>query len=192
MGLTVIIATLGRPSLARTARSLVPQLDVDDEVIVATRFPERASGFVPYDRQWRVVYTACDEAYGGANERNATMHLATGSHLCFIDDDDVYTPGALDAMRDAACDRPVIFRVDLTRLGTGVIWREPVLEYTNVSTQAFLVPNVPDKLGHWEAYQHGRGCDYTFITETVALQGDPVFRDEIVAVGRPHTLEVAA
>ncbi len=184
--LSVIIATLGRPSLASTLRSVVPQLGSDDEVIIASRFP---IDLYPTDGVW-LLHTDVPEAYGGANERNAAMPHATGTHLCFIDDDDIYAPGALDAMRQHACDRPVIFRMDGTQLGIGVIWREPVLRYTNVSTQTFLVPNVPDKLGHWEAHEHGRGCDFTFISETVEMMGAPVFRDEIVAVCRPAMVKV--
>lgn len=192
MTLSVIVATLGRPSVERTLASVIPQLGPHDEVLVATRFPERLYGLIPDDPRVRVIYTDCDEAYGGANERNAAMPKATGTHLCFIDDDDVYTDGALDAMRDAACDRPVIFKVDLTALGTGVVWQDPALRYTNVSTQGLLVPNVPGKLGVWVAYQHGRGCDFSFIALTCALQGAPVFREEVVAVGRPHDRELVA
>ena len=187
--LSVIVATLGRPSLDRTIASIGPQLGPDDEVLVATRFPEKIAGTLPVDERWWLIHTDCDEAYGGANERNQVMPEAKGTHLCFIDDDDVYAPGALQTMRENACDRPVIFRMDGTRLGIGVIWREPVLKYTNVSTQTFLVPNVPGKLGHWQAYQHGRGCDYAFITSCDL--GEPVFREEIIAICRPHESLVA-
>ena len=46
----------------------------------------------------------------------------------------------------------------------------------------FCVPNVPGKVGSWLRVDPGRRMgDYEFIAETVSLQGDPIFRDEIVA-----------
>jgi hypothetical protein len=53
----------------------------------------------------------------------------------------------------------------------------------------FCVPNVEGKVGSWTGSQPlvsptGRRydvADYEFISKTVALQGEPIFRDEIVA-----------
>ena len=57
----------------------------------------------------------------------------------------MYTPGAIATMRNAAADVPVIFRMDDPL--HGVIWREPEIKWANVSTQMYVVPNVPEKLG---------------------------------------------
>jgi hypothetical protein len=62
-----------------------------------------------------------------------------------------------------------------------VIWADPVLRERNVGTPMFLVPNVPGKLGRWENPGYPRMADWSFISETIALQGEPLFRDEIVA-----------
>jgi hypothetical protein len=66
----------------------------------------------------------------------------------------------------------------------GRSWRVPELKNRNVSTQIFLVPNVPRKLGFWEH----RGTihrDYTFVEEAARLQGGPVFVDEATVRVRP-------
>jgi hypothetical protein len=43
------------------------------------------------------------------------------------------------------------------------------------------VPNVPGKLGRWESPEYQRVADYEFVRATAELQGEPIFREEIVA-----------
>jgi hypothetical protein len=71
----------------------------------------------------------------------------------------------------------------------GILWRDRTLEFGNVGTPMMVVPNLPDKLGVWEPYTPGMpepGGDYTFLQGCVNMMGDPVWRDEIVAVIRPQ------
>ena len=160
---TVIVGTAGRKTLRRTLRSITSQLEPGDEL------------FVLRD----------DSGDAGDTPRNQTMHRAAGSHLLFMDDDDVYVPGAFAKMRRFADDHPGrigIFRIEYT---TGPKrWRVPELKNRNVSTQNFLVPNVPGSLGVWEHRGTVHG-DYTFIEETARLQGDPIFVDEVTVRVRP-------
>jgi glycosyltransferase involved in cell wall biosynthesis len=172
--LSIIVATTGRRSLARTLASIAGQLRPGDEVIVARD-------------TWR------EGGDGGDTARMRAMPQARGSHLAFMDDDDVYAPDGLESMRRFARRHPGrigIFKMEHPAGTTH--WREgrPVLEYANVSTQTFLVPNVPGKLGRWHRIPRPSGSstyagDYVFITETVALQGDPVFVDEVTVHARP-------
>jgi hypothetical protein len=108
-----------------------------------------------------------------------------------MDDDDVYVPGAIEMMRDAACERPVIFRMD--HYSHGILWRDPEVRFGNVSTQMYVVPNEPDKLGTWAPHVPGLpepGGDYTFMAQTVKKMGEPVWREEIIAVLRPEVRRV--
>lgn len=156
----MVIPTTGRDSLERARASAAAA----DEVVVV----EDATG----DRG----YTA----------RTVGMARATGTHLAFLDDDDIYTPGAIDLMRRAASDRPVIFRMDDPF--HGILWRTPELVYGNVGTPMFLVPN--RDLGEWKGVEFGRGAprggDFNFITGCVEKQGAPVWRKEIIATVRPE------
>jgi hypothetical protein len=63
------------------------------------------------------------------------------------------------------------------------LWTEPVLRLGNVSTQMFCVPNA-GKLGSWRAGDVPRHGDFEFMRATAALQGEPIFRPEIVAFVR--------
>jgi glycosyltransferase involved in cell wall biosynthesis len=78
--LSIIIATIGRPSLANTLQSLKGQLLPGDEVLI--EFDEPANG------GWGYV------------ARNKAINRATGTHLWAMDDDDIFRPGSVALVRD--------------------------------------------------------------------------------------------
>jgi glycosyltransferase involved in cell wall biosynthesis len=122
----------------------------------------------------------------GYSARTRGIQKATGSHLAFLDDDDVYTPGAIELMREAACHLPVIFRMDHHQ--HGVMWRNRSLEFGNVGTPMFLVPNRPEELGEWKEHAPGLaepGGDFSFISGCVEKMGGPVWYEQIVCTVRP-------
>jgi len=156
----VIVPTRRRRSLAATLDSVAEQMEPGDELLVrCTR----------------------DEDFGNA-ARQSLLERAAGTHLVFIDDDDQLARGALATMRRFAGEHPgrvAIFR--MRYLDGRVLWSEPVLRYRNVGTPMFLVPNAPGKVARWDDAQHHGVADWGFITKTVELQGEPLFRPEIVA-----------
>jgi glycosyltransferase involved in cell wall biosynthesis len=160
---SIIVGTSGRKTLQRTLKSIVPQLEPGDELMLIRD----------------------DSGDAGDTPRNDAMPRARGTHLLFMDDDDIYVPDALAKMRrfaDANPDRIGIFRIQYT-VGPKR-WQIPELKNRNVSTQTFLVPNVPGKLGVWEHRGTVHG-DYVFIEETARLQGEPAFVDEVTVRVRP-------
>lgn len=161
---SILLATAGRGTIMRTLRSLLPQLEPGDEVMILRD----------------------DSGDAGDTPRNRAMPRAAGTHLLFMDDDDVYTPGALARMRRFADENPG--RIGIFKLEYVVgnrRWVDPELRFKNVSTQTFLVPNVPGKLGRWERQGRIAG-DFVFITATAELQGDPIFVDDVTVLARPE------
>ena len=159
---SVIVATSGRTTLLATLASIVEQLEPADEVIVRR---------------------TADGDFGSA-ARRSMIPRAKGSHLVFMDDDDQFARGALATMRTFARENPGRIGIFRMRYDNGlVIWTEPVVRLANVSTQMLCVPNEPGKLGHWddEVPYHG---DFAFLSSTAELQGEPLFRPEIVAFAR--------
>ena len=157
---SVIVPTSGRKTLLGTLDSIVGQLEPGDEL------------FVLRD----------DSDDLGDTPRNQTMHRAAGSHLLFMDDDDQFARGALAAMRTFAREHPGRIGIFRMRFLDGrVLWDEPVLRLRNVSSQMLCVPNVPGKLGRWESPDYPRVADYEFVRGAADLQGEPIFREEIVA-----------
>ncbi|HVN59829.1 MAG TPA: glycosyltransferase [Gaiellaceae bacterium] len=160
---SIVIATKGRESLTGAFASAASQLRPGDEILVL-----------------------CNDAGDwGHSARNAAMPRAAGTHLLFMDDDDEYLPGALDAIRRFSAEHPDrigIFRMRYFEDGR-YVWNRREFRYKNVGTPCFVVPNVPGKLGRWDT--SWPGGDWSFIEETVALQGPPVFCDEVIAVIEP-------
>lgn len=156
--ISVIIPTVGRESLAAAKASC----EGADELIVVEN----------HDGDYG--YTA----------RHKGMAQATGTHLAFLDDDDVFLPGAFDHFRRWASDRPTIFKMDDPI--HGVLWRDRELRLANVGTPMFLVPNVPHKLGKWQPFAHGKCGDFAFISATADMFGGVDWNPEIVCRVRPH------
>jgi glycosyltransferase involved in cell wall biosynthesis len=157
---SVIVPTRGRKSIDAALASITEQFEPGDEVIV----------------RW-----SRDEDFGNS-ARQSMVERAKGTHLLFMDDDDQFARGAIATMRAFAREHPGrigIFR--MRYLDGRVLWTDPVLRLRNVSSQMLCVPNVPGKLGRWESPEYQRVADYEFVRGTAELQGEPIFREEIVA-----------
>lgn len=149
---SVVVATCGRPSLARTLASITPQLGPGDEVVVV-RDGTGDSGNTP---------------------RNDAMRRCRGSHLLFLDDDDLSIPGALDAVRRAAAAHPgkvLLFRMRRGAPHNDLVPHDGVNapRLGEVSTQTVCVPNDPDRLGVWGGGGEPYAGDWDFVRTTLAM-----------------------
>jgi hypothetical protein len=198
--LSVILPTVGRPSLARTLRSLLRQGDwLPWEAILvgdtyagtwAHQLPdaEALAGSDP-----RLSYVECDggQHAWGHPQRTHGATVARGRYLAFLGDDDLYLPGAFEAIARALRAHEADPRVFLFR------WISPwrmVYWHTAgflgdmpgfIDAECVVCPNVPDKLGTWENRYQG---DYDFITQTVEQWGGlsrVIWRPEVIALARP-------
>lgn len=171
--ISVIIPTCGRPTLYATLHSVwMNGIQSTDEVLVI------GDGLQPEGRKISELFVdrlpvkyeeTSPSGCVGAEQRNHGMEIATGSHLMFMDDDDVFTNGAISKGRNAAYynpDRPVIFRMKslAKRHPFDTLWNGQILNHGNVSTQMFLLPNKKDLLGRWPSQA---GSDYAFMRHTV-------------------------
>jgi len=190
-GLTIIVPTIGRPSLAATIQSIARQIGWDDHVIVVT------DGHRPLARDiferwydefpgWEFLELPPDGNWGHGLRNQVLDTLKPGIPVCTIDDDDVYEDGALELMRTAACDKPVIFRM---RFGRGhradglVVWQQPRLQLGDIGTPMIVAPVCGARFGL--SYLG----DFDYATALVAELGEPIWRDEVVAHIRPSAVE---
>lgn len=116
--LSVIIPTVGRPTLQRTLESVTSQLRSGDEVI--TLMDDTGdSGNSPRDRA-----------------------KPSGTHVWYLDDDDVATPEALTFLRRmAAKDEHSMWVFRMIQPDGEILWRDRVLKPGNVGTPCVLIPN---------------------------------------------------
>jgi glycosyltransferase involved in cell wall biosynthesis len=174
--ITVVIPTLNRSTLERTVQSA----EGADEVIVVGDRAVPAAGQIRLQECPRSAHRE-----GRAAElRNAGMRRATGDWIAFMDDDDAFTPGAIDAIRKAVSGKPpalYLFRMIIG--GYGMLWSSPVLEINNVGTPMIVCPS-----HDWRPWPTGGyPCeDYGFADlNKDAWPGGVVFREEIIAHVRP-------
>jgi len=169
---SVIVPTIGRASLAATLASI--EVWPGDEVIVvgiiAAALPSVGVQCIacPSGRDW------------GATERTIGMAHARGDYLAFIDDDDVYLPGARAAMAAAIAETaavPVLFRMRYPESGA-VLWRVPQLKIGNVSTQMILIPNDRARLGRWSPRREG---DFDFLRTSGWRHAEFAWRPDVIA-----------
>lgn len=163
---SILMATVGRPTLRRALQSVADQpLGDQDEVLVIGERPAVHDAA----QQFGFVFVPCARGHNwGTDERIAGMRVARGTHLAFLDDDDIYLPGALQVMRATAAqhpDRPILFRTRNERRGR-TIWKDPELRPGNQGAPQFVTPNCANRLGVWTRTQ--RSADFDFIASTVA------------------------
>lgn len=194
--IAVIIPTQGRPTLARTLASIEAQtLMGGDEVIVVadTRAPllSDVAGLVAHVGVSSLAtyrYLAHDggRMSWGHDQINVGLSQARAAWLAIQDDDDVYTPGAFTAIREATVDHtgPVLFRFR-THYGL-VVWdARGVIAEGHIGGHCLLQPNIRDRVGAMTPRYEG---DYDWIVDTVAKWGGPAsvkWDPTLIAVGRP-------
>lgn len=184
--ITIVVPTIGRPTLERTLLSVTYQLGLKDEVVVIGdgAQPRAAAICDRFGHKVRYIDGPETREWGHA-QRNLGMAEASGHYLAFMDDDDVYLPGAIETMHRAIHEHgPALYLFKIKHLG-GVIWKRADIGITDVSTQMILVANRQDRLPRWRRNADnptGGGGDYQFILET-AYKWNKVyrFREEVIA-----------
>lgn len=181
--LSIIVPTHDGGELVTLFASVADQLFVGDEMLVVmdtfegrptmSRIDDPAFQFVEFDAGHH-CWGHCQINYG--------MMQARGDYLIFIDDDDCFPDGALDAIRRAIAEqdspRPLMFKFYSRRHGRTLPPGHYVQE-SAIGGHAIVVPNIPDKLGRWGERYAG---DFDFIQSTLALWPDgPAWYDDVIA-----------
>lgn len=178
--------------LAQCLDSVKDQLGKGDEVIV---IGDTHDGDMPtvkalvksYGSKFR--YVAHDAGYHdwGHAQLNCGLSLAQGEYVHCNDDDDVYLPGAVAAMKAAAAEdpgRPLLFRFQ-SYVGP-VFWVERGLFARNwIGGHCLVAPRLPGKVGRFASAYSG---DFDYLESTIALHGgveSAVWKEEVICQARP-------
>lgn len=186
---TLLLTTIGRPTLARTLASIRAQdLRPGDEVLVVAdgRSPAALKMFEQAQLPGRVMeLPSGPHGDWGHSARNLTMHLCIDrtSHIHHIDDDDSYLPGALAMIRERVQrnpDRPHLFRMSNSRSKN---W--PPGNHLRVGLLGTPMIVHPARWGAYGVWRPQYGGDGWFIVETCGLiPGGPVWHPESVVAVR--------
>ncbi|HEY1188514.1 MAG TPA: glycosyltransferase family A protein [Gemmata sp.] len=192
--ISLVIATVTRPTLARSLASLVGQdWRPGDEVLVVGDGPQPVAnelcGLFAARLPVRYVENLGERGIWGHRPRNWVLDTrqAQGAYLMALDDDDEYTPSAIRAARAAfvACPspRPHIFRMS-GHPSNPLLWSEPVFREANFGTPCIAAPNDPARLGRYGLRYAG---DFDFAASTCEhYPGGPVWCEAVVCRVRPE------
>lgn len=192
--------TIGRASLAATAASVLPQLGPDDEWIVVADAERKDARGLLWNAAWPASshgkarftwsYSRENGSRFGNAQRDHALSLVRTSHVCFLDDDDVYRDGALDLFRKWAHDAPEAVHVGKAEWGAGhhaagtVLWDRPEFAAGNIATCMVVYPFTAD-MPRWMDF-NDRGVVSDFGWMQAAAEGREIrWHPEIVATVRP-------
>ncbi len=194
MTLTIIVPTIGRPTLETTLQSIARQdLLPGDRVIVALD---------TYQEPPRPDVSALVARYGfellpvdggvhfmGNPQLNAALATVTTDYVCALGDDDVYVDGAIERLRPKLDGRAVLFQFyappflvpeDPRRF---VFWADRRLRVANISGCCIAAPRsalVP------VSDEPRIEVDYEWIVDIVAKTGQkPRWMEDVLVIARP-------
>lgn len=196
--LSILIASLGRPSLRDTLASIRGLRPGDEVVIVFDGMAALRRGCGMWDEAGlpgrMIVVTAPDSPVGpcgqpfndfGHTPRNLALPRCRGEFISQMDDDDVYSEGAISLIHkvldEAEFVSPHFFRMRYIENG-GLLWHRPEVKIGNISSQLFVFPNE-----NYGSYASCWGGDFTFIRETVDLwagRAPAAWHEETIAIIR--------
>lgn len=192
MKLTLMLATVGRNTLARTLQSLERQAwQPGDEVMVVTDTNHsQVSKMLSeqgFNKSLPLRHLAIKDGPHkdwGHTPRNRTMHLAAGDFLCHFDDDDVALPSMVKDIHAVLAEPAVhLFRL-IAHNKKRKVWTVPgLIQRSHISTQNVVHPNIPKTFGRWGRFYGG---DHQFIAQTAAFYpGRVKFHDVVTCVYNP-------
>lgn len=163
--LSIILATTFRSTIIRAIASATSQMIDGDELLIVGDSQIAELSDTIYSSSIHLIYCRPGSDWGNL-ERNVGMQYARGTHLMFLDDDDEFTPAALEAVRNSLIanpDRPHMFRmIDPNGL---VLWQTREIKAGNHGTPMFVTPNNHRKLGQWPRNVYEG--DFAFCQETL-------------------------
>lgn len=174
---TVVVPTIGRPTLVRTLASI--DRDECEVIVVADTFEmgkHDANAIRLTAKDWGAEFLAVDAGHHdwGSPQLQEGYRQAEGAWILNCGDDDVYEPLAFETIKRAidslAAPVPLMFRTVLhpgPQRGNEVpvvLWHRPELVDKGITGQCFVVPNDQARIGSWSIL-----VDFGFITDTVRL-----------------------
>ena len=168
MSLSVIIPTIGRPTLTDTLLSILPQLHIEDEIIVYADGLLNLGELIQ-DLDPRIRYGEMHPTHDyGNTQRDRAQELAKGTHLVYADDDDIMSSNALAYFRRAVKADPLsiwLFKMFYGQNSQSpglVLWNDQHVRKGNLGTPMFLIPNQPD-LPNWAGAKQLEYSDFIYL-----------------------------
>ena len=183
--LSVIIPTLGRSTLGRAVRSVIQNLEPQDELIVVADGPSNPARRTMLEN-WdsRAIYAETQPTrVWGAFQYDIGATMARGDFLVHLPDDDYQTFGALDKIRRRVDELPPgvhVFSFLEEHTGGKIFYGR--MEAGEVSGNQIVVPRLPER-AIWSEDTKDT-FDHSYLHRALALwkQDRPHYSRDIIAV----------
>jgi hypothetical protein len=180
----ILIATIGRPSLLKQLNSLLPQLQESDCLTVVfdgTKLQE-----LPIFKEFKCTVDLYSEPvalgfWGHAVRNKYAYILKQRDFVLHGDDDDIYTPNALEKLRELCTDTNKLYVAKML-LGDRQIPAGPHIWFKDMATPCGIVPWNENKNSAWI---YKIGGDYHFYKGLERRLKTVIFLDVIIYVVRP-------
>ncbi len=196
--LTIVIPTIGRPTLKDTLDSIARQALVPgDRVVVALDThaepprPDVAELVARYGKQFQLLKVDSGYHFMGNPQLNAAIRLCRTDYLCALGDDDVYVDGAMARLRPKLRDgKAVLFQFyappflvhDNPR--RFVLWAARQLRVANLSGCCIAAPRKALVAVNPEQRIE---VDFDWIEAIVAKTTQkPIWMNEVLIIARPE------
>lgn len=182
--ISVIVPTMGRAELHHIFHRILPELGDRDEVIMV------ADRELPFWREhlpdWRFKLFELDnvpEKNYGCLQRDHGLRAASGTHICYMDDDDMPSPSAISLIRSAIQSAPNAPHIFCMLQKGRVVGIEQKFLSCHVGTPMFVHPNLGDRSPRWnvDSAESMDYQDYEFMRQAVQILGTPVWHKEIIS-----------
>lgn len=182
--LSVLVPTIGRPSLRLTLQSIKSQFSSGDEVLLLSDGPISDDLRQLWDElalPGRLIEVPDGPHRDwGHTPRNYGLPFARCPYVMHLDDDDQLAPNGMAAIRRAIlADPDACFMFRMQYCDGRRLWSEPKLIPNNVGTPMFIHPRELT-FGHWQPVYGG---DFSFIADTMKLnpQRKLCWKSDVVA-----------
>lgn len=179
----VVIATAGRPTLQRMIDSIAPQLNEIDYLTIIWDCEPRE---LTINSNCQVIHIHNPEplGYWGHGSRTRWQDELPGDYLMNGDDDDIYSPTAMETVR-AHCTEHKLYFFQYSVQDMRVP-REHVVAIGNVGTPTGVYPKL-DNMPKWEFVYSGDGEFYTALSKRIPYE----FIDKVIYMVRPESYREA-
>jgi glycosyltransferase involved in cell wall biosynthesis len=195
MSLLIVTPTIGRLTLRRTLDSAASTLHENDQWIVVGDGPQPGVEelVMEYGESFLYRETATRTMVYGNAQRNLALDMLKNNdpefegitHVCFIDDDDIYTTGAIDRLHEAMTVRPDVMHTFPVWVGWNAAGGN--LAYRDMALPGILVPRTVnarfDGKGIGEDLRFAVECNEQF--EWLSHGGE-----DILVTITPHVMSV--
>lgn len=188
--LHILIATTGRGSLLRMLKSLQPQVQPNDYLTVAfdarddeNIFEEVREFLDNLKCNCTLIMEPVNLGYWGHGIRNA-HNLLPGDFIMHADDDDIYTPDALDTVRKYCTDKSTLYIFKMQLNNGYSLWINKKITLGEIGTPMGVIPSFYNSKSIWkERY----GGDFDFYDALQKIIPNVEFVDKNIYIIRPSS-----